>query len=54
MEAAREETDPNIRRAIVASLKRFSSDGPVKSFLELAAKDFPESRYAVEWLKAAA
>jgi hypothetical protein len=54
MEAAREEEEPNVRRAIVASLKRFSSDGPVKSFLELAAKDFPESRYAVDWLKAAA
>lgn len=48
MEAAREEKEPNIRRAIVASLKRFSGDGAVKPFLELAAKDFPESRYAVD------
>jgi hypothetical protein len=54
MEAAREEKAPNVRRAIVASLKRFSGDGAVKTFLELAAKDFPESRYAVDWVKSAA
>ncbi|MDO8433880.1 MAG: reverse transcriptase domain-containing protein [Candidatus Binatus sp.] len=54
MEAAREEKEPNVRRAIVASLKRFSGDGRVKTFLQLAAKEFPESRYAVDWLKAAA
>jgi Reverse transcriptase (RNA-dependent DNA polymerase) len=54
MEAAREEKEPNVRRAIVASLKRFSNDGAVKTFLELAAKDFLESRYTVDWLRAAA
>jgi hypothetical protein len=54
MEAAREEKEPNVRRAIVASLKRFSGDGTVKTFLGLAAKDFPESRYAVDWVRSAA
>jgi hypothetical protein len=53
-EAAREEKELNVRRAIVASLKRFSGDGAVRTFLELAANDFPESRYAVDWIKAAA
>ena len=54
MEAAREEKDPNVRRAIVTSLKRFSRDAAVKTFLDLACKDFPESRYAVDWLRSAA
>ncbi len=54
MEAAREEKDPNVRRAIVVSLRRFSGDASYKNFLELAAKDFPESRCAVDWLRSAA
>jgi hypothetical protein len=55
MEAAREEQEPNVRRAIVATLKtsRYGRSKQRK-FLRHTARNFPESRFAVEWIRRAA
>ena len=55
MEAAREEREPNVRRAIIATLK--TSKGGKRTrrkFLRHAARTFPESRFTVEWVRRAA
>jgi hypothetical protein len=49
MEAARAETIPQLRRGMIANLKGRGR----RSFLGHAQRDFPESRYMVEWVKAA-
>jgi hypothetical protein len=54
MEAAREETDPNIRRAIVATLKRHSRLRQCRTFLRDEVKSCPANKYTVEWVKKAA
>jgi hypothetical protein len=55
MEAAREEEEPNTRRAIVAAL-RDSKIGRRKqrSFLRHVGRRFPESLFTAEWLRHAA
>jgi Reverse transcriptase (RNA-dependent DNA polymerase) len=55
MEAAQEEGEPNVRRAIIATLK--TSEGGRRTrrkFLRHAARKFPESRFIVEWVRLAA
>jgi hypothetical protein len=54
MEAAREEADLNIRRAIVASLKRHSRLRQCRTFLRDEVKSCPANKYTVEWVKKAA
>ena len=54
MEAAREETELNIRRAIVATLKRHSQLQQCKTFLRDEIKTCPANKYMVEWVKQAA
>lgn len=54
MEAAREEPDPNIRRAIVAALKRHSRLRRCRTFFRDEADSFPANKYTVEWVKQAA
>jgi hypothetical protein len=49
MEAARAETIPQLRRGVIANLKRRSG----RSFLEHARANFPESRYMLQWVQAA-
>ena len=53
MEAARDEADPNIRRAIVATLKRHSDSSRCRTFLRDEAERCPANKYTVEWVKAA-
>ena len=53
MEAAREEADPNISRAIVASLKRHSCLRQCRTFLRDEVKRCPANKYTVEWVKKA-
>ncbi len=53
MEAARHEADPNIRRAIVATLKRHSDSSQCQTFLRDEAERSPTNKYTVEWVKAA-
>jgi hypothetical protein len=53
MEAARDEADPNIRRAIVATLKRHSDSPQCRTFLRDEAESCPANKYTVEWAKAA-
>jgi hypothetical protein len=53
MEAARHEVDPNIRRAIVATLKRHSDSSQCQTFLRDEADRCPANKYTVEWVKAA-
>jgi hypothetical protein len=48
MEAAREEADPNIRRAIVASLKRYSRLRQCRTFLRDEVKSCPANKYTVD------
>jgi hypothetical protein len=55
MEAAREEREPNVRRAIITTLK--TSKGGKRTrrkFLRHAARNFSESRFTVEWVRRAA
>jgi hypothetical protein len=54
MEAAREEAEPNIRRAIVATLKRHSRLRQCRKFLRDEVKTCPANKYTVEWVKQAA
>jgi Reverse transcriptase (RNA-dependent DNA polymerase) len=54
MEAAREEADPNLRRAIIATLKRHSRLRQCRSFLREEVKSWPANKYTVEWVKKAA
>jgi hypothetical protein len=55
MEAAREEQETNVRRAIVATLKTSKSPKRMlRSFLRHARRKYPESRYTVEWVRQAA
>jgi hypothetical protein len=54
MEAAREETDPNIRRAIVAGLKRHTRLRQCRTLLRAEVNSFPANKYTVEWVKKAA
>ena len=54
MEAAREEAEPNIRRAIVATLKRHSHLRQCRTFLRDEVKTCPANKYTVEWVKQAA
>jgi len=54
MEAAREEKEPNIRRAIVTTLRRFASDRRCNSFLRHSSEMSQMSRYTLEWVKKAA
>jgi hypothetical protein len=54
MEAAREEAEPNIRRAIVATLKRHSHLRQSRKFLRDEVKTCPANKYTVEWVKQAA
>jgi len=49
MEAARAETIPQLRRGMIANLKRRGR----KSFLTYARENFPESRYMIQWVEAA-
>jgi hypothetical protein len=49
MEAARDETIPQLRRGIIANLKGQST----RWFLAHARENFPESRYTVQWLQPA-
>jgi hypothetical protein len=51
MEAAREEAEPNIRRAIVATLKRHSRLRQCRTFLHDEVKTCPANKYTVEWVK---
>jgi Reverse transcriptase (RNA-dependent DNA polymerase) len=53
MEAAREEAEPNIRRAIVATLKRHSHLWQCRKFLRDEVKNCPSNKYTVEWVKQA-
>jgi hypothetical protein len=54
IEAAREEVQPDIRRAIVATLKRHSGLRQCRTFLRNEAKSCPVNTYTVEWVKRAA
>jgi hypothetical protein len=54
MEAAREEAEPNIRRAIVATLKRHSRLRQCRKFLRDEVKTCSANKYTVEWVKQAA
>ena len=54
MEATSAENEPNMRRAIITTLKRFAGDRPCRRFLKHISARYPETRYTVEWLKAAA
>jgi reverse transcriptase-like protein len=55
MEAAREEQEPNVRRAIIATLKTSKyGKRTQRKFLHHAARKFPESRFTVEWVRRAA
>jgi hypothetical protein len=54
MEAATEEAEPNIRRAIVATLKRHAGLRRCKRFLRDEAKTCPANRFTVEWVRRAA
>jgi hypothetical protein len=55
MEAAsREENEPNVRRAIVATLKRHAQVRQCTTFLRDEGKNCPANRYTVEWAKKAA
>lgn len=54
MEAAREEADPNLRRAIVATLRRHSRLRQCRSFLREEVRSWPANKYTVEWVKKAA
>jgi Reverse transcriptase (RNA-dependent DNA polymerase) len=49
MEAARAEKIPQLRRGMIANLKRRGR----QSFLDHARANFPESRYMVRWVQAA-
>jgi hypothetical protein len=49
MEAAREEADPHLRRAMMVSLKGAAYSPKIKSFLAVA-KAYPDSRPTVEWV----
>jgi Reverse transcriptase (RNA-dependent DNA polymerase) len=49
MEAAREESNPSVRRTIVLSLRPRAR----RVFLRHVADNFPECRYAVRWMMAA-
>jgi hypothetical protein len=52
MEAAREEDEPNVRRAIVAGLKYSKSAGRRrKSFLRHVARRHEDSKCVVEWVR---
>jgi Reverse transcriptase (RNA-dependent DNA polymerase) len=53
MEAARDEADPNIRRAIIATLKRHSDSPQCRTFLRDEAERCPANKYTAEWAKAA-
>jgi Reverse transcriptase (RNA-dependent DNA polymerase) len=54
MEAAREEAEPNIRRAIVTLLKRHSHLRQCRKFLRDEVKTCRANKYTVEWVKQAA
>jgi hypothetical protein len=54
MEAAREKAVPNIRRAIVATLKRHSHLRQCRKFLRDEIRTCPANKYTVEWVKQAA
>jgi hypothetical protein len=54
IEAAAAETEPNMRRALLTTLKRFAENRQCKTFLADISKRRPEIRYTVEWVKAAA
>jgi hypothetical protein len=55
MEAAREEPEPNVRRAIIATLKTSESGKRTRQkFLRHATRKFSESRFTVEWVRRAA
>ena len=55
MEAAREEQQPEVRRAIIAALKQSKfTRKKSKNFLRHAAHHYKESRYTLEWVRAAA
>jgi hypothetical protein len=54
MEAARAEPEPNVRRALIASMKSDQKPGRrMRRFLNLVERNFPESIYVADWLKAA-
>jgi hypothetical protein len=53
MEAARYETEPNVRRSVVATLKRHSDSSRCQAFLRDEAERYPANKYTVEWVKAA-
>jgi hypothetical protein len=53
MEAARAEREPNVRRAIVATLITSQKGRRQREFIEHARLHFPESRFTAEWLNAA-
>ena len=54
MEAAREEAEPNIHRAIVIMLKRHSHLQQCRKFFRDEVKTCPAHKYTVEWVKQAA
>jgi hypothetical protein len=54
MEAAKEEAEPNIRRSIVATLKRHSRLRQCRTFLRDEVRTCPANKYTVEWVKKAA
>jgi hypothetical protein len=54
MEATREEAEPNIRRTIVATLKRHWRLRLCRKFLRDEVKNCPRNKYTVEWVKQAA
>ncbi len=53
MEAAREEPEPRIRRAIVSTLKSSYRGRRHREFIRHVKRYFPESRFTAHWLEAA-
>jgi hypothetical protein len=55
MEAAREEREPNVRRALVAGLRYVKSGKRIlRNFLHRTARRYPECRCTAEWVRVAA
>jgi hypothetical protein len=53
MDAAESENEPNLRRAIITTLKRFNDGKKCERFFQDMSENHPETRYTVEWAKAA-
>jgi hypothetical protein len=53
MEAARDEPNAYLRRALVVSLKGNCGSGKIKSFVQLLAKRYEENVPTAEWVMAA-